>query len=188
LNRVLIFSILSAALAAAPKNGTLSSVVQRKIDMIQGGHARPGAVFSFSETELNAWIRYKVPQVVSEGVRQPRLELGAGVATAYALVDFVKARQGQGQSTNWLIAKLIEGEKAVMVKARIESARGRATVYLQRVEIGGLAVSGNTLDILIRTFFLPFYPNAKIDEPFELVGGLDRIETSPGRARAVMKK
>jgi hypothetical protein len=59
---------------------------------------------------------------------------------------------------------------------------------LQRVEIGGLAVSGNTLDILIRTFFLPFYPNAKIDEPFDLVGGLDRIETSPDRARAVMKK
>ena len=123
-----------------------------------------------------------------EGVRQPRLELGNGTATANALVDFLKVRQGQGETTNWLIAKLIEGEKAVKVNARIKSAGGMATVYLERVEIGGLAVSGNTLDILIRTFFLPLFPNAKINTPFELADGLERIEVSPSEARAVMKK
>ena len=174
-------------MAAPAPLDPLALAVQRKIDLIQNSRARPGAVFSFSVSELNAWVRYKVPQVAPEGVRRPRLELGDGTATAYALVDFVKVRHGQGQSTNWLIAKLIEGEKPVMVKARIESGHGRATVYLQRVEIGGLAVSGNTLDVMIRTFFLPLYPNAKIDEPFDLVGGLDRIEALRNRARAVIK-
>ena len=185
--RAFIVSVLSTALSAPVTPDPLALGVERKIDLIQGGRARPGSVFSFSARELNAWIRYKAPQVVPEGLRQPRLELGDGTATAFALVDFVKVRQGQGQATNWLIAKLIEGEKPVMVKARIESSAGRGTVHLQRVEIGGLAVSGNTLDVLIRTFFLPFYPNAKIDEPFDLVGGLDRIEALPNRARAVMK-
>jgi hypothetical protein len=187
LRPALLIPVFLASLVAPAWADPLASSVQHKIDLIQSGHAPRGSVFSFSARELNAWVRYKVPQVVPEGVRQPRLELGKGDATAYALVDFVKVRQGQGQSTNWLIAKLIEGEKPVMVKARIESARGRATVFLERVEIGGLAVSGTTLDVLIRTFFLPFYPNAKIDEPFDLVGGLDRIEALPNRARAVMK-
>ena len=180
--------MLSVAFASPPKPDPLAVAAQRKIEAIQGGRTRPGSIAVFSLAELNAWARYKVPLVVPEGVRQPRLELGNGAATAYALVDFLKVRQGQGEETNWLIAKLIEGEKAVRVNARIQSSGGRATVYLQRVEIGGLAVSGNTLDVLIRTFFLPLFPNAKINTPFELADGVDRIEVSPAEARAVMKK
>ena len=60
-----------------------------------------------------------------------------------ALVDFLKLRKGAGEETNWLVTKLIQGEKRVKVTARIQSANGRATVTLQRVEIGGLAVSGS---------------------------------------------
>ena len=186
--RVVILALLSAAFATPPRPDPLASAAQRKIDAIQNGRAPAGAVIVFSAAELNAWARYKVPMVVPEGVRQPRLELGRGTATAYALVDFLKVRQGQGENTSWLIAKLIEGEKRVKVSARIESGGGSATVHLLQVEIGGLAVSGNPLDVLIRTYFLPLYPNAKIDEPFALADGLDRIEVLPTQARAVMKR
>ena len=183
---ILIVSAFSLAIVAQPQPGPQALAVQRKIDRIQSGRSRPGSVYTFTAAELNAWVRYKVPQVTPEGVRRPVLELGNGTATAHALVDFVKVRRGQGQETNWLIAKLIDGEKPVMAKAKIESANGRATVFLQRVEIGGLAVSGNTLDVLIRTFFLPFYPNAKINEPFELADRLNRIEISPARVRVII--
>jgi hypothetical protein len=56
------------------------------------------------------------------------------------------------------------------------------------VEIGGLAVSGSTLDFLIHTFFMPLYPNAKIDEPFELADRIDRIEVTPAAARVYIRK
>lgn len=145
-------------------------------------------MFVFTAADLNAWIRFKVPQVVPEGLRQPRLELGYNSATGYALVDFLKVRKGAGVETNWLVAKIIQGEKPVRASARIQSANGRLTVYLQRVEISGLAVSGGTLDFLIQTFFLPFYPNAKINEPVELADGIERIETTPAEARIYMKR
>jgi len=162
--------------------------VTRKLDIIQSGKAKPGAVFVFTSAELNAWARVKAPQVVPEGLRQPRLELGNNSATGYALIDFLKVRHGAGAETNWLVAKIIQGEKPVKVNARIQSAHGRATVYLQRVEIGGLAVSGGTLDFLIQTFFLPLYPNATINEPFELDYGIDRIEVTPVEARIYIKR
>src|SRR5205823_12816997 len=110
-----------------------------------------------------------------------------GAATATAVVDLLKIRHGQGENTPWLIAKLIEGEKTLKVSARIQSAHGRATVYLQRVELSGLAVSGPTLDFLIRTFFLPLYPNAKINQPFELHDDVERIEVAPVQARVVIR-
>ena len=162
--------------------------INRQIETIQSGRAKPGSVFVFPVADLDAWARVKAAEVVPEGLREPRLELGTGSATAYALVDFLKVRHAAGVETNWLVAKLIQGEKPVQVTAQIRSANGRATVHLTRVEIGGLAVSGAPLDFLIQTFFLPLYPNAKIDEPFELADGVDRIEVRPAEVRVWMKK
>jgi hypothetical protein len=174
--------IASAAVDPAAAN------VTRKLDILQSGKAKPGAIFVFTSAELNAWLRVKVPMVVPEGLRQPRLEMGNGTATGYALVDFLKLQHGAGIETNWLISKLIQGEKRIMASASIQSANGRATVHLIRVEIGGLAVSGATLDFLIDTFFRPLYPDAKIDEPFELSDRVDRIEVTPAEARVYIKK
>jgi hypothetical protein len=177
--------LLAAAVSSAAVDPQAARVT-RKLDMIQSGKARPGSVVIFTAAELNAWIRVKAPDVVPQGLRQPKLELGNNSATGSALVDFLKLRQGAGVETNWLVAKLIQGEKHVKVDVRIESAKGRATVYLRRVEIGGLAVSGATLDFLIRTFFMPLYPNAKINEPFELADRIDHIEVTPTQARVSM--
>jgi hypothetical protein len=174
--------IVTAAVDPAAAN------VTRKLDVIQSGKAKPGSVFVFTSAELNAWVRVKAPMVVPEGLREPRLELGNGTAIGYAIVDFLKLRHASGVETNWLISKLIQGEKRVMATASIQSANGRATVHLMRVEIGGLAVSGATLDFLIDTFFRPLYPDAKIDEPFELSDRVDRIVVTPAEARVYIKK
>ena len=61
-------------------------------------------------------------------------------------------------------------------------------MHLVRVEIGGLAVTGAPLDFLVQNFFRPFYPNARIDEPFELAGDVDRIEVTPAEARVYIRK
>ena len=53
---------------------------------------------------------------------------GNNIAIGTALVDFIKLRKGAGEETNWLVTKLIQGEKRVKVTARIQSANGGATV------------------------------------------------------------
>jgi hypothetical protein len=175
----------AAALSAAdpqPMN------VSRKLDLIESGKAKPGAVFRFTTAELNAWVRLKVPATIHDGFREPQLQLGNGTASASARIDFVKVRHASGVETNWLIAKLIQGEKLVTAQASIQSANGRATVHLIRVEIGGLAVTGSTLDFLVQNFLLPFYPDAKIDQPFYLAGAVDRIVVTPAEARVYIRK
>lgn len=162
--------------------------VTHKLDLIESGRATPGSVFRFTSAELNAWVREKAPAIVPEGFRQPRLTLGNGEANASALIDFLKVRHSSGVETNWLVAKLIQGEKLVEARATIQSAHGRATVHLLRVEIGGLAVSGAPLDFLVQNFLLPFYPNAKIDEPFDLADNVDRIEVTPAAALVYVRK
>jgi hypothetical protein len=162
--------------------------VGRKLDLIESGKAKPGSVFRFTSAELNAWVRMKAPMIVPDGFRQPRLVLGNGEASASALIDFLRVRDASGIATNWLVAKLIQGEKLVKARATIQSAHGQATVHLVRVEIGGLAVTGAPLDFLVENFFRPFYPNARIDEPFELAGDVDRIDVTPAEARVYIRR
>lgn len=182
--RLILFLAVALAHAADP----LADGVQRKLDTIQNGHARAGSVFIVSSAELNAWVRFKLPTIAPEGVRQPHIELGYNSAVATAYVNFLKLRHGAGYETNWFMSKLLDGEKFVKVNVRMKSGGGSGTVTLQRVEIAGIAVSGSTLDFLIDSFFRPLYPNASIDEPFDFKYNIDRIEARPADVRIILKR
>jgi hypothetical protein len=183
----ILMLVLAASALLRAADPAAASVI-RRLDLIDSGKASPGAVFRFTPAELNAWVRVKAPTIIHEGFRQPHLALGNNEATATALIDFIKVRHASGVETSWLVAKLIEGEKFVKARATIQSAHGHATVHLLRVEIGGLAVTGAPLDFLVQNFFRPFYPDARIDEPFALAGNVDRIEVTPAEARVYIRR
>ncbi|HEY7388222.1 MAG TPA: hypothetical protein VH640_06920 [Bryobacteraceae bacterium] len=159
---------------------------QAKIQQIESDQLPRGSRIVFSAAELNAYVLHEVPTVTA-GVRQPRLELlGQGVARGSALVDFAKLRTAEGHPPGWLLSMLLEGEHPVSVTARISSSAGQATVHVQQVEIGGISVSGGTLDFLIQHFLLPLYPDAVVDRPFALAHRIDRVDVETGRAIVVI--
>jgi hypothetical protein len=158
-----------------------------KFNRIESGQLRPGSVVLFTPAELNAWTQGRVPQMF-DGVRNPRLQLGTGTATGSAFVDFLKIRKSQGLETNGFLGKLIEGERPLKVSVRLESGQGRATVFLTGVELSGVTISGSVLDFLVKDFFLPLFPDAKINQPFELGDNIDRIEVRPEVVRVTIRK
>ncbi len=161
---------------------------RKKLDRIEAEQEPRGAVIGFSLPEILAWARVRIPETIPEGMKNIRLELGNGVATGYATVDLLKMRQAQGITTSWLISKLIEGERLLKVSIRLQSSGGRCTVYMTSVQIGGAQATGSLLDLLVKTFFLPLYPDAHINEPFDLDYNMERIEIRPTGARVIIKK
>ncbi len=159
---------------------------QQKIDMITEGKIPAGTQVVFVQQDINTYVVAKAKEVVPEGLKDPRVEIQDGKAVGRATVDFVKMRHAQGQDLNWLFAKLLQGEHPVFVTGRVQSSKGLARVDLDRVEIGGSAITGRALDLLIRTFVTPLYPQAKVGESFELGYNVDRIELKPGLARVVL--
>ncbi len=151
------------------------------------GRAEAGSVTVFTPAEINAVLRSSVPQML-EGMRNPQVQLGAGTASGTALIDLLKLRRGEGVAGSPLIAMLLEGERPVKVNVRVESAHGTATVFLTGVEISGVAASGRILDFLVRQVFLPLFPAAKINQPFELRDDIDHIEVRPDGVRITMQK
>lgn len=169
-----VIPLLFAAAAAAAYSDYSSA--RQKIDAIESGRLRAGSRVQLTYPELAAWVAHEAPA----GVRNPRIAVSSpGVATGTALVDFLKVRRAQGADPGWLMSQLLDGERPVAVTVRIRSGNGRATVDVQRVEIGGMAIEGSMLDFLIRNVLLPLYPNAAIGRPFELGDRIERFDVQP---------
>jgi len=184
-NRLLAFVAAAIAVYAADP---LYESAQRKLDAIELRQVKRGTSVTFTPQEINAWARVKVPEIVPEGMRDERVELGMGTATGYALADFLKMRHAKGETTNWFISKLIEGERPLKVSVRVESGGGRCTVYLTRVEVGKAVATQTVIDFLVSAFFKPLYPDAKINEPFDLDYDIDRVDLEPSGARVTIKR
>lgn len=153
--------------------------VQRKFDLIEAGHLKPGSRVELTPSELNAYVQHEVPMVTG-GVRQPRVSLvRPEVAEGSALVNFAELRRSQGNPPGWLMSRLLDGERPVTVTARIRSAGGQATVDVLSVQISGVTLDGTTLDFLIQHFLLPLYPEAAVGRPFELGDRIEKLEVQP---------
>lgn len=159
-----------------------------KLDSLWEGSVKPGSQILFTSREIEAWTKVKAREQAGDGLRDPRVQLESGLASASVLVDFLKIRQSRGKETNAVMARLIEGERPLKVSVRVSSSGGQCTVFLTRVELSGAVVTGTLLEYLIKTFLLPMYPDVKIDEPFELPLNMERIEVRPEGVRVTMKR
>ncbi len=168
---------LLAASAALVLSGAADDYasIHRKLDNIDAERLGPGTRVQLTLPELMAYVQHEMP----DGVRNLRLQLSDGVATGQAMVDFGQVRRAQGHEPGWLLARLIEGERPVSVRARIRSANRQATVDVERVTIGNVQIDGPTLDFLIQNVLLPLYPDAVVGQPFELGHKVDRLEVQP---------
>ncbi|MBS1877139.1 MAG: hypothetical protein JSU00_28260 [Acidobacteria bacterium] len=155
---------------------------RRKLDIIESQRAPAGSIYSFTRAEIEAWAAVEIPQIVPDGFRNATVELGTDVATGRALIDFARLRHAKGAPKNWFIDRLIEGERPVAVTIDIRSADGRCTANIRSVQVSGVSATGSVLDFLVKNFFIPLFPNAKIGEPFEIGDRIDSIAIRPQAA------
>ena len=191
--RILRVAALPMLIAALLSSGALRAddpVAGRlgmKLNSLFSGQAAPGSAILFPPDEIDAWVRTRV-LTRYQGIRAPKVALGTGSVTASAMIDFAKVLAGEGQPLNPALEKLFEGEHPVRVVARIESSGGQAVVSPTRVEVSGIAATGPALDVLVKTFLLPLFPDAKIGQPFELGLGIDHVDVRPDGVRVMIKK
>jgi len=179
--------LLAAAALVLPAADPAYQTAQSKVDKLMNGQWKPGEVVFFTPAEINAWVAVEVPESVPQGIRDTRIELGTDTASASAMVDFTKIQQSRGKSVGFAAA-MFQGDRPLKISIRVASSGGKITVFLTRVEISSVSMEGAGLDFLIKTFFLPLYPDAKIGEPVDLDYNIDHLEIRPDGLRIAIKK
>ncbi|MCU1327312.1 MAG: hypothetical protein JWN34_2682 [Bryobacterales bacterium] len=174
--RVLAAAILSLLLYDVALTGS----AQDKFRLIQSGQPRAGARIVITPAELRQWLRDEDASWEAYGVSNIRLNLGTARATAYADVDFLKARKATtGQDAGWLLRNLFSGRKPIAVTARFTSANGRGRVDIERLEVSGIPVEGAALGLIVDEFVKPSFPDAKVGEWFSMDYRIERFAVTP---------
>ncbi len=152
----------------------------RKLSEIENGVVKPGTAVRFSRPEIDGWLQDEAKARVPQGLNHVHLDLDNNRVTGRADIDFLKVRQANGGGDpGWLMKNLFAGERPVMVTARVSSGNGKARVDVERVEISGVPIQGSALDFVIANYVRPTFPDVKVDEPFALQYGVDRIAIAP---------
>lgn len=178
--RRLAFFLVSAALLALPAATSVADSAQRKFSRLDMARLPAGSRIDITTAELNAWASGQAKIYAPGAARNIRIETRNGEATGAMLLDFLKVRQAAtGEEPGWLMRALFSGEKQVIVKARFESRNRKARVDVLRVEVSGVPIEGNTLDFLVRNWLRPTFPDAHINEWFNLGFRIDHFAVTP---------
>lgn len=163
--------------------------VRAKLALVEGEHATRGTRIVFSTAELNAWIMDSAKTHVPQGLRNPRLLPGIGMATGSAEIDFVRLRQAAtGEAPGWLVKNLFAGERPVKATVRFQSRNGQARVDVESVEISGIPLEGKVLDFAFDAFVRPAFPYASISQWFTLQYGIDHFTVNPSGVAVFLRR
>jgi hypothetical protein len=164
------------------------SSIQRKMDDIVKEHTRPGDRIHMSLREMNAYLYAQAQAIAPKAVHNTKVELAEGGGTASANINFLELNKARGGQANWLMEKMLDGERFVKVSVHVLSDHGKARVNVDRVEVGGAAISGAPLDYLIQNYVVPQFPNAKVDQWFTMEHHMDHFEIHQSGATVVIGK
>jgi hypothetical protein len=186
----MLLRLSALALMLAATVGAADPALQSaraKIEKLTNNKMKPGESVTFSLAETQAWAAAIVAEEVPQGIRDLKIELGEDTASSSAIVDLLKVQQSRGKPVGWAVT-MFQGEHPLKISVRVNSGGGKITVNLTRLELSGVIVEGTPLDFLIKNFFLPLYPDAKIGQPVDFDYNVDHIQIRPDGLQIVIKK
>jgi len=162
--------------------------IQKKMDDIVKDKTRPGDRIYMSNRELNAYLAAQAVAIAPKAIKNTKVELAEGSGSASAMVDFLELNKARNGPSNYLMDKILEGQRFVKVSVHVQTKAGKVRVDVDRVEVAGAAMSGAALDFLIQRYVLPQFPTAKIDQWFSMEHHMDHIEIHQSGATVVIGK
>jgi hypothetical protein len=160
--------------------------IQKKMDDIVKEHTKPGDRIYMSNREFNAYLQAQVQAIAPKAVKNAKVELAEGGGSASAMVDFLELNKARHGASNWMMDKILEGQRFVKVSVHVQSKSGKVRVDVDRVEIAGAAIQGAALDFLIERYVIPQFPSAKVDQWFSLEHHMDHFEIHQSGATVVI--
>jgi len=194
---VFTLGALGVVAAQGQPSPEASAVFAGKLDGIRArgveeATASPAPAFArrtvIDEGELNAWLALEAsPRLVPTGIADPNVSLLSGNrVTSVATLDLETLR-GPVEANVFDPLSLLRGRVPVALTGQVASDAGEARFLVEQATIGGVPVPVSVLQQLVTRYSRsPERPEGiRLDEPFPLPAGIDRIVVGQGRAVVV---
>ena len=181
-----LLAALMAALAAGALTPEASRSAGQKFERLGGQKLPPGSQVSFSEEEINSYLRYDCAPEIPAGISQPNFRFEPDRIVVKAVVDFLEWQVERGASAGLLLRWLLRGKRPVEATARYTSADGWGRADVERARIGSLMLSGEAVHFLVEHLVRPRYPPAVVGQKHALGYNLRQVRFERGRAVLVV--
>jgi hypothetical protein len=179
--------IAGATLSAETLSRKLGDAFEKKIVLVQRQSETPSKTArstSFSQDELNSYLKFKATGLLPTGLTEPAMTLFADDrVTGRAVVDLDIVRQKQGSGSWFDPTSYLTGKLPVMATGVIVSGDGKGRFEFERVEVSGVPVPKALLAQMVN-YFTKTADNPRgsnIDDTFELPAKIRRVDVDAGR-------
>ncbi|HUF47829.1 MAG TPA: hypothetical protein VMM93_08425, partial [Vicinamibacterales bacterium] len=162
----------------------LQAIVDRSV--LEPGDRTP-LVTSFTERQVNAYLRFVAGPTLPVGLLDPTIAIGDnGKVSGRARVDLDAIRKSKPRSALDPMAYL-SGTVEVAVAGVLESSRGQGKVTLGSATVGGVSVPKSLVQEMVSYFTrTPENPQGvDLDRPFDLPARIQQVRTRAGHATIV---
>ena len=164
-----------------------ATTFQRKLmELSNSSSSSPKSLSSvvLTDTEVNSYLKYDRPPFLPAGLTDLEIHFKPEGIYGGSNVNFdtlQPAEQSANDLTSRVLSSIFRGNQRVTALAKIASNNGTATLTIQDVHVGSVALSDWLVNWLIQTYVESQY---KIDlsKPFLLPAHVTQIEFAPGKA------
>ena len=159
--------------------------LQEKIDAIKKGEDNPdhqpgSSSVELSEAELESYLLYSLKEDIPVQIDSADVQLGEDTVALDTQITFAANATG-----NPMVDALVGGTHNLFVKGKLAGAQGRGKFDLQEVRVDSIPVPNVLIQTLIKKYVKPKYPDADLNEPFDLPYGIWELKLESGKATVV---
>lgn len=182
--------IVFRAIAAKQAPGELSQDVgpnsakalQDKIDAVRNAghdpHHEPGSKrIELSEAELESYLLYSLRDDIPAQIDSAQVQLGTDTITLDTQITFDSNATG-----NAVVDTLVGGTHNLFVTGKLVGQQSQGKFDLQQIRVDSIPVPNILIQTLLKKYVKPKYPEADLNEVFDLPWGIQSLKLEPRKA------
>ena len=160
--------------------------LQQKIDADQGGRKTRQRInpahrtCELLEAELESYLVYSLKEDIPAQDRFRRLQLGTDTISLDTQITFTSNATG-----NPVVDALVGGTHNLFLKGKLVAHEAVGKFDLQEIRVDGIPVPNIFIQTLFKKYVKPKYPDADLNEPFDMPWGIEELKLEPGKGTVV---
>jgi hypothetical protein len=159
--------------------------LQEKIDAVQAAqnspsHKHGSSHVDVSETELESYLIYSLQEDIPAKIDSAMIELGTDTISLDTQLTFSSNATG-----NPVVDALVGGTHNLFFKGKLVAREAAGKFDLQEIRVDGIPVPNIFIQTLFKKYVKPKYPDADLNEPFDMPWGIEELKIVPHKATVV---
>jgi hypothetical protein len=183
---VLVFRTIAAREAPGGLTKDVSpkaaGALQEKIDAVRNAardprHKSGSKRVELSEAELESYLLYSLKDDIPAQIDSAEIQLTTDTISLDTQITFASNATG-----NAMVDALVGGTHSLFLKGKLTGQQSNGKFDLKEIRVDGIPVPTILIQTLFKKYVKPKYPDADLNEPFDLPWGIEELKLEPGKA------